>query len=441
MQCLVTILMVLSAFSVVKAQTYEDLLVVALDPTYATDWMDLVYRRVEAEKQSAPLASRTYGYAGVALYESLLGGMPNNRTLAGQITHMPDLPYAEFDENAIFDWISMMDATMSVVLPTLFLNPSDETLQAFADLRAQHSADRAKVHDQEVIDRSLAFGEDIGEVLVEWIEGDYFESLHADGLNYEMPVGEGSYQLTTEGSQPAEPYWGQLRPFVLQGGYDCNVAPDVFYNIDPESVYYKQALEVVEAERNLTEWEKETARYWVDTPGITGTPAGHWISIATQLVDQLDLDLQRTAMMYAMVGMAVADSFISTWYNKYVFNTVRPETFIREHIRQRWTPYIQTPPFPEYPSGHSVVSMAAAETLTNLLGTQVFTDETHIIYGHELFARSYTSFVAAASEAAISRLYGGIHYRYAIENGMEQGRCIGEYLRQRIRLNPVLQGE
>lgn len=419
----------------------KSIAVLYLDPQHAVDWMDLLYRRVEAEGDSAPSAARIYGYAGVAMYESLLGGMPLNRTLAGQIEHLPDLPY--WEEDIIYDWLSVMDATMAEVLPELFYQPSPESAEAFGDLLETHTAARTEEVGEQVVADSHEYGHILAEELIKWINEDGFLYSRESKTEYTLPTGtygSGFYTLTDNFSSPVEPYWGNLRPFIMPDAYVCHEYPNVAYSTDPESTFYKQAQEVVRMDRNQTEEQRETARYWVDTPGQTGTPAGHWWSIATQLVDQLDLDLQRTAMMYAMLGPAMADSFISCWALKYDIMLERPVTYIRKNIRQRWIPYIQTPPFPEYPSGHSVVSATASEVLTGMFGAVAFEDETHIIYDHEPLRRSYTSFEAAANEAAISRLYGGIHYRAAIENGLRQGRCIGQLVNRTLILNPFLQG-
>jgi hypothetical protein len=199
-------------------------------------------------------------------------------------------------------------------------------------------------------------------------------------------------------------------------------------------------MEVKEVGDNLTDQQRETARFWVDTPGQTGAPSGHWVSIENQLVEQLGLNLGRASEMYALAGMAMGDAFISTWALKYEVLLLRPETYIHEYIRRSWQPYIQTPPFPEYPSGHSVVSGAASEVLTTMFGVVAFTDRTHVIYKHEPLVRSFTSFVAAADEAAISRLYGGIHYRVAIENGLRQGQCVAQQVLNNVQLRPIPQG-
>jgi hypothetical protein len=432
------LLLLLISVQPYAAQAEESVRVTDLSTDFAVDWMQLLYRRVEAEGESAPAAARIYGYAGVTMYESLLGGMPNNITLAGQIWHMPDMPLPE--EDVVYDWLSVMNSAMATVLPTLFHEPTDETLDAFADLRNTQIEARESEIDSEIVEVSLQYGEEIGEVLLEWIAEDGLIEARDQAATYELPEGDNLYKLTGDFKKAAEPYWGTLRPFILDGGYDCNITMNIEYSTDPESTFYKQAQEVVETERNLTDWQKETARYWVDTPGQTGTPAGHWISIGTQLVDQLELDLEQTSMMYAMLGMAVSDSFISCWALKYQTLVPRPISYIQENIRRRWQSYIETPPFPEYPSGHSVVSAAASEVLTRMFGQVAFEDATHIFYGHEPLSRSYTSFEAAATEAAISRLYGGIHYRAAIENGLRQGRCVGARINSQVKLQPISQG-
>jgi hypothetical protein len=137
-----------------------------------------------------------------------------------------------------------------------------------------------------------------------------------------------------------------------------------------------------------------------------------------------------------LTGITIMDAFISCWDEKYRSNRIRPETYINRYINIKWQPLLQTPPFPEYTSGHSVVSTAAAEVLTYLLGDQLaFTDNSEELF--EIPARSFTSFRQAAAEAAISRLYGGIHYRDAIENGQQQGKQLAAFIVNRLKLAGV----
>lgn len=410
-----------------------------LDTQPVVAWMELFYRLVQDERVSAPAASRLYGYMGVTVYESLVPGMPDNNTLAGQIWHMPDMPLP--DDAITYDWLSTFNGAFSTVSRSIFHNPSVETIEAIDEARAAMIESRSVEVGEDVVSDSVAYGDEIGKEILAWIADDNYDNVMAQADSYEIPVGEGLWELTTEGTKPAGPYWGMLRPMILEFAEECHIYPNIEYSTDEDSTFYLQAQEVVDTERNLTEEQAEIARFWVDTPGVTGTPAGHWVSIANQLVTQLELPLDRAAEMYAMLGIVLYDSFVSAWDLKYEVNLLRPVTYIQANIRRSWAPYIESPPFPEYPSGHSVTSGAAYTVLTGLFGGVAFQDDTHIIYDHEPLRRSFLSFEHAAREAAISRLYGGIHYRSAIENGVKQGECVGEYANRNIRLNPVLQGE
>ncbi|MBK9336500.1 MAG: vanadium-dependent haloperoxidase [Lewinellaceae bacterium] len=194
------------------------------------------------------------------------------------------------------------------------------------------------------------------------------------------------------------------------------------------SPFYSQALEVYAVTSNLNPEQEIIARFWSDDPGLAGTPPGHSISIATQVVVQENASLALAAETYCKVGLAVADAFISCWKCKFDFNLLRPITYIRDVIDPAWTPLLTTPPFPEYSSGHSVQSGATAQVLSDLFGYQyAFTDRTHVARTDINGApRQFDSFFDYAEEAAVSRLYGGIHFRDGIDLGVKQGRKIGE---------------
>jgi membrane-associated phospholipid phosphatase len=175
----------------------------------------------------------------------------------------------------------------------------------------------------------------------------------------------------------------------------------------------------------LTTEQRAIALFWADDPGQTATPPGHSVSILGQVLRAQERSLADAAVAYVRLGVAVCDAFIACWRVKYIHNLIRPISYIRSHIDPAWgDPLpVTTPPFPEYTSGHSVQSAAAAEVLAATFGEVTFTDHTHD--GRGLAPRSFGSFAGFAQEAAISRLYGGIHYRSAIDRGLEQGRCIG----------------
>jgi hypothetical protein len=407
-----------------------------LEATDAVQWMQLVYKLVQAEAVNPAQASRVYAYSGVTIYESILPGIEGNNSLAGQLNGLTDLPLPE--ENVVYDWPSSMNGGLSTVLSSLFANAKDpKTKAAITDMRAAQAIERKKAVSADVVERSLAYGDKIGEALLKWIAEDNFKETRDKA--YTSPTGEPFlWEITTPGTKPVEPYWGQIRPFTLKSSDVCDVALNMPFSTDSDSAFYAQANEVKSVKDELTNEQKAIANFWVDTPGLTGAPAGHWVSIGSQMVDHLKLKLSRAAEMYAVVGVALGDAFIGCWDLKYRVNLVRPETYIKKYISRSWAPYIQTPPFPEYPSGHSVGSGAAAEVLIGLFGTVAYKDDTHRSRG--LPARSFTSFEAAASEAAISRLYGGIHYRVAIENGLRIGRCIGQRVLERVQMRPIGNG-
>jgi membrane-associated phospholipid phosphatase len=202
-----------------------------------------------------------------------------------------------------------------------------------------------------------------------------------------------------------------------------------------DSNFYASAQQVYDTGRSLTDEQRTIAIYWADNPGHTGTPAGHWVSIAGQLIRHTQLSLMEAAEVFARIGIAVHDAFISCWATKYKYMLQRPVTYINAHIDPQWRSVVPTPPFPSYSSGHATVSQAAAVVLTDRFGDVAFTDTTH--RDHNVFPpqspRTFPSPLAAAAEAARSRLYGGIHYAFDNDDGLGSGRCIGDRIRARVQ--------
>jgi hypothetical protein len=205
----------------------------------------------------------------------------------------------------------------------------------------------------------------------------------------------------------------------------------------------RQATEVYETGKGLTDAQRGIAAFWDCNPYVMHvqghtmfatkkvTPGGHWMGIVATAARKTNADALRSADAYARTALALADGFMSAWDEKYRSGVVRPETVINAHLDESWEPLLQTPPFPEYPSGHSVISTAAAQVLTEQFGPNfAFVDSTEMDYG--IPPRAFESFEQAAAEAAISRLYGGIHYRQAIEQGIMEGRRVGQHVLARV---------
>jgi hypothetical protein len=242
-----------------------------------------------------------------------------------------------------------------------------------------------------------------------------------------------------------EPSWNEIRPFTLDSAEQFKPPFPTKYDTDIGSQFYQETVEVYKAVNNATDEHKAIASFWDCNPyvlNVTGhvmhaskkiTPGGHWINIVKIACEQSNVSIEKSIEAYTLTSIALADAFISCWDEKYRSNLVRPETVINEKIDPDWLPLLQTPPFPEYTSGHSVISSAAAVVLTSIFGDNfAFADDSEVEYG--LPVRNFPSFIAASEEAAVSRLYGGIHYRPAIDNGVTQGRALGKYVVQKIDL-------
>jgi hypothetical protein len=241
-----------------------------------------------------------------------------------------------------------------------------------------------------------------------------------------------------------EPHWTDIRPFVLDSSSQFRPKPPHRFDMKAGSPFYRQVLEVYETGKRLTREQRAIAAFWDCNPYVMHvqghtmfatkkiTPGGHWLGIAGVAARKAGADFMRSAEAYARTAIALADGFLSVWNEKYRSNVIRPESVINTYLDERWEPFLQTPPFPEYTSGHSGISTAAATVLTDEFGDGfAFTDDVEADYG--LPPRSFASFNEAAAEAAISRLYGGIHYRMAIEEGIGQGRRVGELVVHRVR--------
>jgi PAP2 superfamily len=387
-------------------------------------WFDLALDLVRTTPGfSPPVASRAFGYAGVALYQAVAPGLPARRSFAGELNGLTDVPRPA---RLARHWPTVASAALASILRALFPTTPAMNRVAIEELEHRFSKQARAALPPAVYRRSVKLGADVARHVYEWskLDGGH-EAFLRNFPPYTPPSGPGLWEPTPPGLLPAlQPYWGANRPFVLRSGETCSAVRPPAYSENPCSHFYREAYECYDSVNHLTSDQEAIARFWSDDPGETATAPGHSISILTQVVRALDLPLGSAAEAYAKVGIAVADGFISCWNTKYRFNLLRPVTYVRRLINPSWTPLLITPPFPEYTSGHSVQSGAAAQVLTDLFGPIAFIDRTHERTG--LAPRSFGSFIDAAHEAAISRLYGGIHFRAACERGVEQGICVGK---------------
>jgi hypothetical protein len=383
-------------------------------------WFNLFLDITKVEKLSPPVASRAFAYEGVALYEAVVPGLGTHRSLVGQLNGLESIPQPV--NGASYHWPSVANAALAALARQIYSGASAASLQAIADLEASFEAEFAPLAGATVFARSTAHGEAIGEAIYEWAFDDGYSQYN--NCLYTPPQGSGLWVPTPPAKLPAlQPCWGNLRNFVMDIPSRCDpIPPPPFDDLNTDSPFYVEMLEVFNTTNTLTNEQRDIARFWSDGSG-TITPPGHWFAILNQLSDSSGWTLDVSSEAYAKVGIATGEAFISCWRAKYMYNYLRPITCIQNTLEMNWSPLITTPPFPEYPSGHSTQSAAVAHVLTEMFGHVAFDDHT---YDGTFAARSFSSFFDAAEEAKISRLYGGIHFRSAIEFGFQQGLCVGE---------------
>lgn len=396
----------------------------------ATQWFNQLYILTKVSPGfTPPVASRAFGYAGIALYESVVPGMTTYQSLGIKLNGLPKMPLTVPGKN--YYWPACANAAMAYMARNLYANMPSDQLTMVNNLETQIAQSFTTISDAETLSRSKAFGLAIGEVIFTWSLGDGGHEGYNRNFpeTYNLIKGLGKWVPTAPTYQRAlQPYWGNNREFIPGILNKSKTASPLPYSTSNTSPFFSQALEVYTVTKTLSEEQKIIALFWSDDPGIGGTPPGHSISIATQILTKENASLAIAAETYCKIGIAIADAFISCWKSKYEFNLLRPITYIREVIDSSWTPILTTPPFPEFTSGHSVQSAATAQVLSDLFGYRYsFLDRTHEFRKDIIGTpRQFASFSDYAEEAAISRLYGGIHFRDGIHFGLKQGRIIGE---------------
>ncbi len=392
---------------------------------------------------SPPVASRIYAYPNIAAYEIMALHNEEYNSLAGQARELTPIPQPEADESINYPLAALI-AHMDVSRKLIF---SEDKIKLFRDSLYGIWESQNKKEFNSAKDYGLA----VADHITAWMDKDNYKQTRT------MP------KFTVDTDDPSrwqptppaymdgiEPHWNKIRPFVIDSAGQFKPTPPPPFSMEKGSDFYKEVREVYDISNEITEKgdaseEIEIAQFWDCNPYVSVTrghlmfatkkitPGAHWIGIVKIATRKTNSNFDDTLYAYTKTSIAIADAFISCWDEKYRSNLIRPETLINEHFDDNWKPVLQTPPFPEYTSGHSVVSGAAAITLTDIYGDNfAFDDDTEIRYG--LPVRSFNSFNEAADEAAISRMYGGIHYRTAVEIGVKQGRDLGKFVLKNLNM-------
>ena len=387
---------------------------------------------------SPPVASRVYAYPSIAAYEIMVLNDENYKSLAGQLNGLTPIPQPQGEINKE---LAALSAFYSLSSTLIF----SEDLMDSSWMKLKKKVENSNISG-EVLDNTLKYGEAVAVHIRNWMDKDNYKQTRTYP-KFTITDDERRWIPTPPAYIEAiEPHWSQIRPFVIDSANQFVPERPTDYNMEEGSDFYKETMEVYNVAKNLTAEQSEIASFWDCNPYVMNvkghvmfatkkiTPGGHWVGIVKIACQNEKADLTKSSAAYAMTSIALMDGFISCWDEKFRSNLVRPETVINKYIDEEWAPLLQTPPFPEYTSGHSVISSAAGTVLTSIFGDNFhFIDSTEVQYG--LPAREFNSFKDAYNEAAISRLYGGIHYMPAIENGVKQGEALGEYILGKISIH------
>ncbi|MEN9322666.1 MAG: hypothetical protein RL699_446 [Bacteroidota bacterium] len=386
---------------------------------------------------SPPVASRIYAYPNIAAYEVMAQNSANYESLQHQLNGLDSIPTMD-PKSGVNQPLAALVAHMEVSKALVF---SEDIIAHFRDSLYQ----KWEAQNPKEFEVSKKYGLDVAERIKKWFAKDNYKQTRTMPKYSVFTSQPGRWQPTPPAYMDGvEPHWGKIRTFVLDSASQFKPAPALPFSTQKTSPFFKQVQEVYDIsvmmhQKGDQSEEIKIAQFWDCNPYVTVnqghmmfakkkiTPGGHWMGITKIACQKAKADFAKTVYANTVTSIGLFDAFISCWDEKYRSNIVRPETVINQNIDENWKPLLQTPPFPEYTSGHSVASTCSATLLTSVFGDNfAYTDYTEKDYG--LPNRSFKSFAEAAKEASMSRFYGGIHYKAAIENGIAQGKAIGDYI-------------
>lgn len=379
-----------------------------------------------------PVAARIYSYSFLAAYEAMRHQAEGKNSLAGKLNGFEAVPEPVQGQEYCFP-LAGMRAFITV----------GKALTFAADMWVPYEEDLLKKYKEmgipeEVIRRSEEYGLQVANHVLAYSSEDNYKTTR--GIRHTIKHTPGSWEPTPPSyAEACEPQWNRIRTFTMDSVTQFAPPPPAAYDMSENSEFYKLTKEVYDYSKNMTEEQKEIAYFWDDNPMVTNivghatytekkmTPPGHWVEITRTVAQNKNLSLLDAAEAYTLTSVALFDAFIACWDSKYQTDRIRPVTVINQHIDQDWMPFLETPPFPEYLSGHSSISAAAGRVLTRIFGENVaFTDSTEHKYGHGV--RSFESFEQAYWETSISRVYGGIHFKDGVDQGTYQGEKVGDWV-------------
>lgn len=379
---------------------------------------------------SPPVASRIYAYSHIANYLTIQSFY--NDSLVDLSSKLNDLkiqmPSNKEDVNPeLAGLLAYSNIGKKLIYAEHFFNDHIDTL------RTKATRDGLS---QKTIDASDAYANEVSRQLSDWVDKDMYIETRTYDRYTSTKKPENWRETPPDYATALEPHWNKIRPLIIESPDIYQPKPLPKYDTAEDSDFFKMVKEVYDESLNTNEEKGKIAWFWDCNPILTVhkghmmttihkyPPPGHWLNIVTQVSEKEVSDYFTTTKAYTLTSIAMFDAIICSWHIKYKTDLVRPITYIQEFIDPEWEPVLQTPPFPEYTSGHSATSASAAEILTFIYGDHyAFTDTTQLRFGLE--QRSFPSFKEAANQVNLSRFYGGIHYMQGVQEGGKQGAFVG----------------
>ena len=367
---------------------------------------------------------RCQAYCGIAVYESVVPGMPAYQSLSGQLTDFPAMPSSE--PGKAYHWGASANAALAEMNRRLFPATADANKTAMTNLENSWQAAYAAETDAATLQRSIAFGKEVATRVFNWAATDGSANVNPP---YVPPVGLGLW-VPTATTPPVGPYSFQRRKLVPGVANGTELVPPPAFSTTPGSPFYNMVKQVYDASLTLTTGQKAMADYFKDVPGYT--PGGTYVALMSQALEITKPTLDMAALTYVKVGLAQHDAGILLLTNKYVFNTIRPLTYIRTYIDPNWSTYIPTPNHPEFPSGHSTSGGAILSMMSSIFG-----EDFHItLHTYDYLnypSRSYTSFTQLLNEISDSRFYGGLHFKATLDKSIAQGKKVTQNILANVK--------
>ena len=423
---LILIICLFTLFVRVQSQNATDKKCLFITNRWLTECLDLTKNCVG---YSAPVSARSFAYLSVGFYECAVENQEDCSSLSNQLDGYVRTSWAK-NKNTIY-WPHVCNYFSYSLIKQLYANMPPSNLKKVQLLKDSIYKDYKNETTQQQIKLSEEYATKLLIDIKQWADADGGNSSY----NKNFPSSFGSpkclscWETTFPGYLKAlQPYWGNNRLLLKSNSDVTNFIKSPIFSTDTNSAFYKDALSVFKNYESNKKNSELIAEYWDDAAGYSGTPSGHLFFLAKQLVSEHNFELKKALQFYVLLGISVNDAFIVCWQQKYKYNLLRPITYIQRYISPNFNTIIPTPPFPEFPSGHSMQSGAAGEVfkffLSDTLKIIDVANKNRVDINGE--PRAFKNINEMIEEISKSRFYGGIHFMNTLNQSVEYGKKIGQ---------------